>query len=85
VIEEHDDKTIRCPKLGHEVNFKYCRVMNNRLPCGLIVGCWQTQMDIGQFLDDHYSEEELAQVLLPPKSKMESLMELVEKAKKVEK
>lgn len=82
MIEEHDNKTVRCRRLGHEVNFKYCRIMNNRLPCSSIVGCWQSQVDIGRFLNDHYSEEEIAQVLTPPKSKMESLVELVEKAKK---
>jgi len=82
VMEEHDNKTIRCGKLGHEVNFKYCRIMNNRLPCSSIVGCWQMQMDINKFLEDHYSKEELDQVFTPPKPKIESLVELIEKAKK---
>ena len=82
MIEQHDDKPIRCPRLGDEVNFKYCRIMNDRLPCRLIVGCWQTQMDIDTFLRDHYSPEELHQVFAPPKPKMDTLVELIEKAKK---
>jgi len=82
MIEQHDDETIRCPKLGGEVNFKYCRIMNNRLPCGWIAGCWQVRMDINKFLADHYSKEELEPIFSPPKPKMETLVELIEKAKK---
>jgi hypothetical protein len=83
LIEKHDDKPIRCPRLGDEVNFRYCRIMNDRLPCGRIVGCWQTRIDIDQFLRDHYSGEELDRALAPPKPKMETLVELIERAKKV--
>lgn len=42
-------------------------------------------MDIQSFLEDHYTEEELEQIFIPPKSKMESLVALVEKAKKSKK
>lgn len=83
MIEKHDHKTIRCPRLGHEVDFKYCRVMNDRFPCRWIAGCWQTQVDIAEFLSYHYSREELDRVFAPPKPKMETLAELIEKAKKV--
>jgi hypothetical protein len=82
VIEEHDDKWLRCPRVGGEVNFKFCRSENNMLPCRWIVGCWQARIDINTFLKDHYSKEELAQVFTPPKPKIESLMGLVDKAKK---
>jgi len=83
VTEQHDDKPIRCPRLGGEVNFKYCRTMNDRLPCRLIAGCWQTQIDIDTFLRDHYSPEELDRIFAPPKPKVETLLELIEKSKKV--
>ena len=82
VIEEHDDKWLRCPRVGGEVNFRFCRSENNMLPCRWIIGCWQAQIDINMFLEDHYSEKELGQVFTPPKPKIESLMGLVEKAKK---
>ncbi|NIS70609.1 MAG: hypothetical protein GTO12_17195 [Proteobacteria bacterium] len=82
MIEKHDDESIRCPKLGDAVTFKYCRIMNERLPCRWIAGCWQRRMDIHRFLADHYSKEELDRVFAPPKPKIESLLELIEKAKK---
>ena len=82
VIEQYDDETIRCPRVGGEVNFKFCRSENNMLPCRWIIGCWQNKMDINGFLKDHYSTDELDQAFAPRKSKLESLIGLVEKAKK---
>ena len=83
MIEQHDEKTIRCPRVGGDVNFRFCRLENNMLPCRWIAGCWQTQMDINTFLQDNYSKEELDQIFAPPKPKIQSLLNLVEKAKKV--
>lgn len=83
MIEQHDDKMIRCPRIGGHVIFKLCRSENKLLPCGWIVGCWQEQMNINEFLDEHFSKEELDRVFVPPKPKMESLAEMIEKAKKV--
>jgi hypothetical protein len=83
LIEEHDHKTIRCPRVGGQVNFKFCRFENNMLPCRWIVGCWQGQMDINKLLEDHYSKKELDQIFALPKPKLQSLVDLMEKAKKV--
>ncbi len=85
MIEQHDDKMIRCPRIGGYVTFKLCRSENNFLPCRWVVGCWQEQMDINEFLDEHFSKENLDKIFAPPKPKMESLMEMIEKAKKVKK
>lgn len=80
-MEQHDEKTMRCPRVGGEVTFRFCRFENNMLPCRFIVGCWQGQMDITAFLDAHYSEDELDRIFAPPKPKIESLVGLMEKAK----
>lgn len=82
MIEQHDDKTLRCPRVGGDVNFLYCRSENNRLPCAWIVGCWQKRIDINEFLKGHYSNEELNLVFALPRPKIESLLNLIEKAKK---
>jgi hypothetical protein len=42
-------------------------------------------MDINEFLDENFSGEELDKIFVPPKPKMESLVEMIEKAKKVKK
>jgi hypothetical protein len=82
VIERYDDKTIRCPRVGGDVNFKFCRSENNMSPCRWIVGCWQMRLDINRFLEDHFSNEEFDLIFTPPKPKLASLVELIEQAKK---
>ena len=82
MIEQYDDKTIRCPRVGGDVNFMYCRSENKMFPCGWIVGCWQERMDINKFLEDHYSNKERDQIFAPPRPKVESLVNLIEQAKK---
>ena len=81
MIDQHDEKTIRCPRVGGEVNFRFCRSENNMLPCRWIPGCWKMYMDINKFLEDHYSKEELDQIFTPPKPKIQSLVHMIEKAK----
>jgi hypothetical protein len=83
LIEQYDDKTIQCPRLGGEVDFRFCRCENNMLPCEWIVGCWQMRMDIDNFLEEHYSKEEQNRIFAIPGPKIESLLDLIEKAKKV--
>lgn len=85
MIEQYDDKIIRCPRVGGEINFKYCRSENNMLPCRWIVSCWQKQLDINKFLEDHYSNEEINRMFAPPMPKMESLVALIEQAKQKKK
>ena len=81
--ETYDEKTIRCPRVGGDVTFKYCCFENNMLPCRWIVGCWQGYLDINRFLEESYSKEELEQIFALPKPKLQSLVGLIEKAKKV--
>jgi hypothetical protein len=83
VIEQYDDQTIRCPRVGGDVNFRFCRTENYMLPCRWIVGCWQAYMDINRFIEKHYSKEDMNRIFTPPKPKIESLVNLIEKAKKV--
>jgi hypothetical protein len=85
LIEQYDEKTIRCPRVGGDVNFRFCRFENNMLPCRWIVGCWKGRVDIDTFLEENYPKEELQRIFVPPRPKMESLVELVEEAKKVKK
>jgi hypothetical protein len=40
------------------------------------------QLDINGFLAEHYSEEELDRIFVPPKPKMESLLDLMEKVRR---
>jgi len=82
LIEQYDGNMIRCPRIGGDVNFLFCRTENNMLPCRWIVNCWKGRLDIRTFLEGHYTQKELGQVFTEPKPKVESLVRLVEKAKR---
>jgi hypothetical protein len=83
MIEEYDSLIIRCPQLGGEVPFRYCRTVNEELPCRSIVVCWEFRIEISDFLNEHYSIDQIHRALLkPPKTRIETILELIEKNKK---
>jgi hypothetical protein len=84
MIEEHDALMIRCPQLGGEVPFRYCRIVNEDLPCRRIIVCWEFKIEISKFLGDHYSMDQIQRVLaVPIKTRLDTILELIEKAKRV--
>jgi len=84
MIEENDALIIRCPQLGGEVPFHYCRTVNEDLPCRRIILCWEFRIEISKFLGEHYSIEQIQCALAPPtKTRLETIIELIEKAKKI--
>jgi hypothetical protein len=84
MIEEHDALIIRCPSLGGEVPFQYCRTVNDDLPCRRIILCWEFRLEISKFLAEHYSVDQIQHALSPPtRSRIETIIELIEKAKKI--
>ena len=82
-IKEHDTLIIYCPQLGGEIPFRYCRTINEDLPCRKIMVCWEFRIEISKFLGEHYSMDQIQLALAPPtKTRMETIFELIEKAKK---
>ena len=81
-IEEHDALIIYCPQLGGEIPFRYCRIVNEDLPCRKIMVCWEFRIEISKFLGEHYSIDKIQRALAPPtKTKVDTILELIEKAK----
>jgi hypothetical protein len=86
MVEEHDDLIIRCPQLGGEVPFHYCRTVNEDLPCRRIIICWEFRVEISKFLSNHYSLDQIQHALAPPtKTRVETILDLIEKAKNIKK
>jgi hypothetical protein len=84
MLEEYDRLITRCLSLGGEVPFRYCRTVNEDLPCRRIILCWKFRLEISKFLVEHYSIDQIQSALSPPtKSKVETIIELIEKAKKI--
>jgi hypothetical protein len=85
MIEIHDTLMVHCSQLGGEIPFRYCRMVNENLPCRRIISCWEFRLDIMQFLSEQYSTEELQRVLAPPtKTRIETILDLIEQAKKTQ-
>ncbi|MBC8318855.1 MAG: hypothetical protein H8E41_13200 [Desulfobulbaceae bacterium] len=82
MIDTHDTRENYCRMLGHVLSFQYCRTMKEGLPCGRILDCWFEVMPIQEFIEENYSTEEKIKIFEPPKQRMLSLLELIEKAKK---
>jgi hypothetical protein len=83
MIEEHDALVIYCPQLGGEIPFRYCRTVNEDLPCRRIMVCWEFRMEISKFLAEHYSIDQIQRALAPPtKTRLDTILELIEKAKR---
>jgi len=80
-ICKHDHRVRRCPVLGHDVAFSYCRAPGSNLPCRRIFDCWWETFDIEGFVRRHYDDADIEKILAPKDHKMVTLVELIEKAK----
>lgn len=73
---------IRCPKLGHQISFSYCRVENQGLPCPKTIDCWHIHFRVRAYLKEELTLEEFNKAFVfRPKPKMMMLIDLIEQAK----
>ena len=79
-INHHDQRVRHCPMLGHEVPFGYCRAPGAPLPCGRILDCWWEHFDVQEFVQGHYSPQQIQSILAPRQPKVTTLVELIQKA-----
>jgi hypothetical protein len=79
---EHDALSRRCPMLGHDVPFSYCRQPGQEIPCRKIYDCWWETIYIQAFIAENYGEEIQNAITAPPKPKMLSLLDIIEQANK---
>lgn len=82
LLEENDNRKRRCPKLGHEVNFGYCREPGDDIPCSKIGDCWFETFNISDFIKENYDNETIEKILSPKKPKTLSLLEMIDAVKK---
>lgn len=78
-----EDHTIRCPRLGHNLGFSYCRIENNGNPCFKALDCWFEHFQVQAYFEARLGPEKMQQLFRqPPKTKMISLLELIQQAQK---
>jgi hypothetical protein len=83
--EQFDNENIYCRKLGHYLQFGYCRQEKNNLPCSKIFDCWYQRISVQEFLTENYNYEEVSYLAAPPEPKISSLLSLIERAQNLEK
>ena len=83
-IDIHDKRSRRCPMLGHDVSFSYCRQPAADLPCRRVLDCWWETFDVEAFLRAHLDEQTLQRMLAPRQDKMTSLVELIQRAREAQ-
>jgi hypothetical protein len=81
-----DDVTIRCPRLGHQICFSFCRSENRGLPCSRALDCWFEHFPVEEHLRGELRPEEWQQVFGGfAKPKLVSLVEMIREAQQVKK
>ena len=79
----YDHLEIRCPKLGGEVTFSYCKKEGGHLPCPRIIVCWHLYFPVEAHLKEIQTNAQWEACFnQTPKDKMTTLMELIEEAKR---
>jgi len=73
--ECYDHLTIRCPSLGGEVPFSYCRKQGKGNPCPKLPGCWMNLLDIETYIKDSFTPEEITVFFLQsPSGRMDKFL-----------
>jgi hypothetical protein len=83
-IDEHDQRMRRCPRLGHDIKFEYCRqgsgVSGRDCPCRKILDCWFEMFAVEEFVRAHYGDKTIEDIAAPPEDKLSSIVALVQQA-----
>ena len=80
-IDQFDTIPIRCPRLGGDAHFRFCRTSEEPF-CHRIIVCWAEKIDIGEFLARHYTPEQIHSGLERKSGpKLDQILKAAEKAK----
>lgn len=76
----YDHLSIRCPSLGGEVPFSYCRKQGEGKPCSRLPDCWANEIDIIGYLRSFFSQNEIRTIFLQPTlGKMDTFLKNLER------
>lgn len=78
-----DDVQVRCPRLGHQVYFGYCRAENMGAPCFKTLDCWHLTFDVVGHFRQNLTEAQFAAAFVNRgRPKIQTLVDLIHQAKK---
>jgi len=74
---------LRCPRLGGEITFRYCRREQGDLPCRMILRCWEGLIPVEGHLREFLTAEEWKRCFnTSPKDKMTTILEIADAVRK---
>jgi hypothetical protein len=83
-MTRYDHLEIRCPRLGGEVTFAYCRKEASDLPCARIIYCWGAALPVETYLQESLGGTKWEIFCLQvPRDKVATLIDLAQTAKKI--
>lgn len=72
----------RCPRMGHQINFGYCRTMDNGLPCSRAIDCFYYTFPAEKYFRQVLKEETFARIFLSESpGRYESFLKTLSEAK----
>lgn len=76
-----DKLEIRCPKLGHEIRFSYCRNEGGNMPCSRTLSCWHSRIPVEEELQAIMDAEQWDKFLAQKSpDKLSAILDLTELA-----
>lgn len=80
--EAFDHIQVRCPRMGHQIDFGYCRAMSDGLPCPQAINCFYYTFPVEAYFRRVLKEETFARIFLSEKpGRYESFLQTVSEAK----
>lgn len=81
-MTRYDHLEIRCPRLGGEVTFAYCREESSDLPCARIIYCWGAVLPVEAYLQESLGEKRWEMFCRQaPRDKVATLIDLAQTVK----
>ena len=80
-MKQYDSYERRCPILGHQVQFSYCRQCEVGNPCARILNCWSHSLPINAYITKFFGSEEMQRLTTPPPNKMYTILDIINKIK----
>ncbi|KMY68730.1 hypothetical protein AAU61_03720 [Desulfocarbo indianensis] len=77
-----DQVEARCPRMGHQINFGYCRAMDQGLPCSKAIDCFYYSFPVEAYFRRVLKEETFARIFLSQgPGRYESFLKTLSEAK----
>ena len=61
-----DRTEVRCPQLGHEVTFGYCRSLSEGLPCAKALTCYERRFPVEAYFRRVLKAETFHRIFVEP-------------------